>query len=67
MLGIKPAQSPSPAPAGGLAMKKAPSKAQQAFQCGLTALAQWVHAQPWHAPQHFARCPVAYPKTPTQH
>ncbi|WP_159672624.1 DEAD/DEAH box helicase [Streptomyces mexicanus] len=39
-LGIKPLQAPSPAPAATRATK-GPSKAQQAFQRGLTALAQW--------------------------
>ncbi|MEU7385040.1 MULTISPECIES: Helicase associated domain protein [unclassified Streptomyces] len=43
-LGIKPLQAPSPAPAGGLAAK-GPSKAQQAFQHGLAALAQWVERE----------------------
>ncbi|MFJ8704313.1 helicase associated domain-containing protein [Streptomyces ardesiacus] len=43
-LGIKPLQAPSPAPAGGRAAK-GPSKAQQAFQHGLAALAQWVERE----------------------
>lgn len=41
-LGVEPAQAPSPAPVGARATKKGPSKAQQAFQRGLTALAQYV-------------------------
>ncbi|MFC8878783.1 DEAD/DEAH box helicase [Streptomyces ardesiacus] len=47
-LGIKPAQAPSPAPAATRA--KGPSKAQQAFQRGLTALAQWVEREGAHRP-----------------
>ncbi|MFG3350188.1 Helicase associated domain protein [Streptomyces sp. NPDC048018] len=43
-LGIKPLQAPSPAQAAGRATK-GPSKAQQAFQRGLTALAQWVERE----------------------
>ncbi|MEW2516405.1 Helicase associated domain protein [Streptomyces sp. NPDC046870] len=43
-LGIKPLETPSPAPAAGRAAK-GPSKAQQAFQRGLTALAQWVERE----------------------
>lgn len=54
VLGVKPARSPSPARAGGGLAAEGPGKAQQAFPCGPTALAQWVHAQSWHAPQHFA-------------
>ncbi len=43
-LGVKPLEAPSPAPtAAGAA--KGPSKAQQAFQRGLTALAQWVERE----------------------
>jgi hypothetical protein len=41
-LGIKPAEAPSPAPAAGHATKGGPSKAQQAFQRGVAALAQYV-------------------------
>ncbi|WP_079055624.1 DEAD/DEAH box helicase [Streptomyces globisporus] len=41
-LGVEPAQAPPPAPVGARATKKGPSKAQQAFQRGLTALAQYV-------------------------
>ncbi|MDN3297225.1 Helicase associated domain protein [Streptomyces ficellus] len=47
-LGIKPAEAPSPAPAATLA--KGPGKAQQAFQRGLTALAQWVDREGAHRP-----------------
>ncbi|MFC7842983.1 Helicase associated domain protein [Streptomyces sp. NPDC057382] len=43
-LGVQPAQAPSPAPAAGRAAK-GPSKAQQAFQRGLTALARWVERE----------------------
>ncbi|MBQ0997452.1 DEAD/DEAH box helicase [Streptomyces sp. RK62] len=43
-LGIKPADAPSPAPTAGRAAK-GPSKAQQAFQRGLAALAQWVERE----------------------
>ncbi|MGN7141310.1 Helicase associated domain protein [Streptomyces pseudogriseolus] len=43
-LGIKPLEAPSPAPAGRRATK-GPSKAQQAFQRGLAALAQWVERE----------------------
>ncbi|MFF5565812.1 Helicase associated domain protein [Streptomyces sp. NPDC012623] len=48
-LGIKPAQAPSPAPAA-TRVAKGPSKAQQAFQRGLTALAQWVEREGAHRP-----------------
>ncbi|WP_405462917.1 helicase associated domain-containing protein, partial [Streptomyces griseoaurantiacus] len=47
-LGIKPAQA-SPAPAATRATK-GPNKAQQAFQRGLTALAQWVEREGAHRP-----------------
>ncbi|MET8406022.1 helicase associated domain-containing protein, partial [Streptomyces sp900116325] len=40
-LGVQPTQAPAPAPAAKGAAKR-PSKAQQAFQRGLTALTQWV-------------------------
>jgi hypothetical protein len=40
-LGVKPTQAPSPAPAAG-GRAKGPGKAQQAFQRGVKALAQWV-------------------------
>ncbi len=43
-LGIKPAEAPSQAPAAGR-RTKGPSKAQQAFQRGLTALTQWVERE----------------------
>ncbi|MEV5433929.1 Helicase associated domain protein [Streptomyces sp. NPDC052701] len=43
-LGIKPLEAPSPAPAARRATK-GPSKAQQAFQRGLAALAQWVERE----------------------
>ncbi|MEW2622977.1 Helicase associated domain protein [Streptomyces sp. NPDC048106] len=42
-LGIRPTEAPSPAPAAGPA--NGPSKAQQAFQRGLAALAQWVERE----------------------
>ncbi|EST36840.1 hypothetical protein M878_00135 [Streptomyces roseochromogenus subsp. oscitans DS 12.976] len=44
LLGIKPAEAPSPAPEAGRAAK-GPNKAQQAFQRGLAALAQWVERE----------------------
>ncbi|MEZ3183125.1 helicase associated domain-containing protein, partial [Streptomyces pimonensis] len=40
-LGVQPDEAPSPAPAATRAAK-GPSKAQQAFQRGLAALAQWI-------------------------
>ncbi|MGA4960510.1 helicase associated domain-containing protein, partial [Streptomyces lavendulocolor] len=43
-LGIKAPVAPSPAPAAGHAAK-GPNKTQQAFQRGLTALAQWVERE----------------------
>lgn len=43
-LGIKPLEAPSPAPAARRATKGS-SKAQQAFQRGLAALAQWVERE----------------------
>ncbi|MFE0201304.1 Helicase associated domain protein, partial [[Kitasatospora] papulosa] len=43
-LGVEPAQAPPPAPAADRAAK-GPSKAQQAFQRGLAALAQWVERE----------------------
>ncbi|MGW4551862.1 Helicase associated domain protein, partial [Streptomyces violaceorubidus] len=42
-LGVKPLEAPSPAPAA--TPMKGPSKAQQAFQRGLAALAQWVERE----------------------
>lgn len=47
-LGIKPLEKPSPAPAAPRAAKgsgKSPSRAQEAFQRGLAALAQWVERE----------------------
>ncbi|MGW7434074.1 Helicase associated domain protein [Streptomyces sp. NPDC054861] len=43
-LGVQPAQAPPPAPAAPRTAK-GPSKAQQAFQRGLTALAQWIERE----------------------
>ncbi|CQR59474.1 DEAD/DEAH box helicase [Streptomyces leeuwenhoekii] len=43
-LGVQPSEAPSPAPAAKGAAK-GPSKAQQAFQRGLAALAQWVERE----------------------
>jgi superfamily II DNA or RNA helicase len=43
-LGVKPVQAPSPAPAATRATK-GPGKAQQAFQRGLAALAQWAERE----------------------
>ncbi|MFF0277834.1 helicase associated domain-containing protein [Streptomyces sp. NPDC004330] len=43
-LGVQPTHAPSPAPAASRGAK-GPSKAQQAFQRGLTALAQWVERE----------------------
>ncbi|MEU0254753.1 Helicase associated domain protein [Streptomyces sp. NPDC006184] len=43
-LGVQPVEAPSPAPMAKRATK-GPSKAQQAFQRGLTALAQWVERE----------------------
>ncbi|MBL3671621.1 helicase associated domain-containing protein, partial [Streptomyces sp. M2CJ-2] len=48
-LGVQPLEAPSPAPAAGRAAK-GPGKAQQAFQRGLTALAQWVEREGAHRP-----------------
>ncbi|GED90728.1 hypothetical protein TNCT6_78130 [Streptomyces sp. 6-11-2] len=47
-LGVKPTEAPSPTPAAGHA--KGPSKAQAAFQRGLTALARWVEREGAHRP-----------------
>ncbi|MEU8622820.1 Helicase associated domain protein [Streptomyces sp. NPDC048623] len=44
VLGVQPDQAPSPAPAASRGAK-GPSKAQQAFQRGLAALAQWVERE----------------------
>ncbi|MFJ5840604.1 Helicase associated domain protein [Streptomyces shenzhenensis] len=46
-LGIKPAERPAPAPVAKSA-GKGPSKAQQAFQRGLAALAQWIEREGHH-------------------
>ncbi|GLW04414.1 DEAD/DEAH box helicase [Streptomyces lavendulae] len=43
-LGVEPDQAPAPAPAASRGAK-GPSKAQQAFQRGLAALAQWVERE----------------------
>ncbi|TXS40059.1 DEAD/DEAH box helicase [Streptomyces sp. OR43] len=43
-LGVQPAEAPTPAPAAARAAKDQ-SKAQQAFQRGLSALAQWVERE----------------------
>ncbi|MGW1786445.1 Helicase associated domain protein [Streptomyces sp. NPDC002143] len=43
-LGVQPLEAPSPAPAA-TRTAKGPSKAEQAFQRGLTALAQWVERE----------------------
>ncbi|MFF7859431.1 Helicase associated domain protein [Streptomyces sp. NPDC007904] len=43
-LGVKPTEAPPPAPAAARATK-GPSKAQQAFQRGLAALAQWIERE----------------------
>ncbi|MFK0256640.1 Helicase associated domain protein [Streptomyces sp. NPDC090445] len=48
-LGVEPAQAPPPAPAARRTAK-GPSKAQQAFQRGLTALTQWVEREGAHRP-----------------
>jgi hypothetical protein len=48
-LGVQPDQAPSPAPAASRGAK-GPSKAQQAFQRGLTALTQWVEREGAHRP-----------------
>ncbi|MFC9458254.1 Helicase associated domain protein [Streptomyces sp. NPDC056983] len=43
-LGVQPLEGPSPAPAAKRSTK-GPSKAEQAFQRGLTALAQWIQRE----------------------
>ncbi|MFF4795395.1 Helicase associated domain protein [Streptomyces sp. NPDC001276] len=48
-LGIKPLEAPPAAPVTGRATK-GPNKAQQAFQRGLTALAQWIEREGAHRP-----------------
>ncbi|MEV6841364.1 Helicase associated domain protein [Streptomyces sp. NPDC051133] len=55
MLGIKPLQEASPAPATARAAKGM-TKAQQAFQRGLTALAQWVEREGAHRPVPRGHC-----------
>jgi superfamily II DNA or RNA helicase len=47
VLGVKPLEAPSAAPAAGRAAK-GPSKAQQAFQRGLTALAKYIAREGHH-------------------
>ncbi|MER6632904.1 Helicase associated domain protein [Streptomyces sp. NPDC000987] len=47
-LGVQPLEEPSPAPA--TVRSKGSGKAQQAFQRGLTALAQWVAREGAHRP-----------------
>ncbi|MFZ3597886.1 Helicase associated domain protein [Streptomyces sp. BH104] len=49
VLGIKPLEASAPGPAAGRAAL-GPGKAQQAFQRGLTALAQWVEREGAHRP-----------------
>ncbi|SCF87699.1 DEAD/DEAH box helicase, partial [Streptomyces sp. Ncost-T10-10d] len=44
-LGVQPTETPAPAPEAKGAAKQRPSKAQQAFQRGLAALAQWVERE----------------------
>ncbi|WP_415925728.1 Helicase associated domain protein [Streptomyces scabiei] len=48
-LGVTPLEAPSPAPAATRSTKS-PSKAQQAFQRGVQALAQWVEREGAHRP-----------------
>ncbi|MBX9399356.1 Helicase associated domain protein [Streptomyces sp. TRM72054] len=48
-LGVKPLEAPSPAPAATRSTKSA-GKAQQAFQRGVQALAQWVEREGAHRP-----------------
>ncbi|MFE6200942.1 Helicase associated domain protein [Streptomyces sp. NPDC057838] len=47
-LGVQPVQTPAPAPVARAT--KGPSKAQQAFQRGLTALTQWIEREGAHRP-----------------
>ncbi|MFE6062598.1 Helicase associated domain protein [Streptomyces sp. NPDC056431] len=51
-LGVQPDQAPAPAPAPAPAASrgKGPSKAQQAFQRGLSALTQWIEREGAHRP-----------------
>jgi superfamily II DNA or RNA helicase len=48
-LGVQPLEAPSPAPSAERAAK-GPTKAQQAFQRGLTALTQWVEREGTNRP-----------------
>ncbi|MFJ5273835.1 Helicase associated domain protein [Streptomyces sp. NPDC088358] len=48
-LGVQPLKTPSPAPSAKRTAK-GPSKAEQAFQRGLAALAQWVEREGAHRP-----------------
>ncbi len=48
-LGVRPVERPATAPAAPRSAK-GPSKAQQAFQRGLTALTQWVEREGVHRP-----------------
>ncbi|MGW4688476.1 Helicase associated domain protein [Streptomyces sp. NPDC004244] len=48
-LGVEPDQASAPAPAASCGAK-GPSKAQQAFQRGLTALTQWIEREGAHRP-----------------
>ncbi|MFE9500211.1 Helicase associated domain protein [Streptomyces collinus] len=48
-LGVQPLEAPSPAPLSRRTTK-GPSKAQEAFQRGLAALAQWVEREGAHRP-----------------
>ncbi|MFE7236496.1 Helicase associated domain protein [Streptomyces sp. NPDC057596] len=49
-LGVKPTARPAPAAPAAKSAGKGPSKAQQAFQRGLAALAQWVEREGAHRP-----------------
>ncbi|CAL9327467.1 hypothetical protein SUDANB120_00001 [Streptomyces sp. enrichment culture] len=49
MIGVQPDKAPAPAPAPRHGAK-GPSKTQQAFQRGLTALTQWVEREGAHRP-----------------
>ncbi|WP_211286549.1 helicase associated domain-containing protein, partial [Streptomyces griseoruber] len=48
-LGVQPLEAPAPAPAA-TRTTKGPGKAEQAFQRGLAALAQWVEREGSHRP-----------------
>ncbi|MEV6544242.1 Helicase associated domain protein [Streptomyces sp. NPDC051665] len=59
-LGVQPLEAPAPAPAA-TRTTKGPSKAEQAFQRGLAALAQWVEREGAHRPvprSHSEEIPV---------